>query len=45
MHLVRGTLYNILRPQRFLEVIGQDNTVKSIQMALSKGGLEHALIF
>ncbi|RGZ63540.1 hypothetical protein DW979_12580 [Eubacterium sp. AM49-13BH] len=45
MHLARGTLYNILRPQRFLEVIGQDNTVKSIQMALSKGVLEHALIF
>lgn len=45
MHLARGTLYNILRPQRFLEVIGQDNTVKSVQMALAKGVLEHALIF
>lgn len=45
MHLARGTLYNILRPQKFGEVIGQDNTVKSIQMALSKGVLEHALIF
>lgn len=43
--MANDALFNVERPGRFSEVVGQENTIKSVQTALNKGVLEHALIF
>lgn len=43
--VIQDALYNVVRPQKFSEVVGQTNTIKAIKTALTKGVLEHSLIF
>ena len=43
--MLSDALYNVVRPQKFSDVVGQTNTIKAIKTALIKGVLEHSLIF
>ena len=37
--MLSDALYNVVRPQKFSDVVGQTNTIKAIKTALIKGVL------
>ncbi len=43
--MARVALYRSLRPQRFKEVVGQEETVRSLKNAVQQGRVSHAYLF